>query len=116
MADDRAAIAAAASSVDGVDCTPRFRQVTRPGQAVVQLSRQDRPSNGFGRMNVWQVFVVLPADRARAESWLDERLDELVAALEDPAALAVTTVTPITVPTPSGDINGVAIEGTRPSG
>ena len=80
----REAIAAAASSVDGVKCSPWFRQTTKPGSAHVTYGRSFRDESGFGFMNVWQVLVVLPQDIAAAEKWIAAKGDALLEALGEP--------------------------------
>jgi len=109
--DTRAAIAAAASTVDGVTCTPNYRQSLSPGDAFVRLDRRARSENGYGYMDTWQVWLALPQDQASAETWLDTNIDALTAALS--AEIVVTAITPAELvpgPTP---VNGVIFEGAR---
>lgn len=107
----RTAIADAASTVDGVQVTPYFRQVTKPGAGMVRLDRMNRSENGFGFMATWQVLVVLSQDIEVAEKWLDEKTSELVEAIGQ--ELIVTTVTPQQLAIDTGNVPCVVIEGTR---
>lgn len=76
IADARAEIATAASTVDGVTVSPRFRQVSKAGQGFIKLDRveyPDRIARTNGGVGYFVVWVVLPADVATAE----ERAEEL---------------------------------------
>ncbi|MFT4010871.1 MAG: hypothetical protein QM655_12615 [Nocardioidaceae bacterium] len=108
----REALAAAASSLDGVTCTPYYRQSTKTGDAWVHLASRAPGSTGFGYVDTWQVVVVLPQDLVAAEKWLDVRLSELLAALEP--ELVITTVTPTELALPSASsVNAVLVVGAR---
>lgn len=110
-ADVRAALAAAASSVDGINCSPYFRQSTKPGDAMVRFERDARDESGFGFMRTWQVMVMLPQDLAAAEKYLDANLDAIVAAVAE--ELVITTVTPQQLALDTGLVPCVLIEGVR---
>ena len=110
-ADDRIAISTAASTVEGINCTPYFRQSTKPGDAMVRLDRMDRDSSGFGFMAVWQVVVMLPQDLAAAEKYLDEKVAALVTAISE--ELVVTRVAPQQLALDTGLVPVVFIEGNR---
>jgi len=107
----RQALAAAASTVDGVDVSPWFRQTTKPGAGMVRLERWTRSENGFGGVNTWQVWVTLPQDLATAEKWIDEHVSELVEALSP--QMVVTSVTPQQLALDTGSVPIVVIEGSR---
>lgn len=108
----RAAIAAAASTVEPVKCTPYFRQTTKPGDGMVRLERQERDDSGLGFLATWQVLIVLPQDVATAEKWLDTNAPALVDALSE--VLIVTTVEPRELaPETGGRIPVVVITGIR---
>lgn len=107
----REAIAAAASSVDGVKCSPWFRQTTKPGSAHVTYGRSFRDESGFGFMNVWQVLVVLPQDIAAAEKWIAAKGDALLEALGEP--LVVTGMSPQRLALDTDSVPCVVIEGNR---
>lgn len=106
----REAIAAAASTVDGISVTPYFRQVTKPNQGFVRRSRTDYP-NTFGGVVTWAVVVVMPAATVEdTERWLDENGPALVAAVE--GEMTVTSMVPF-IATDAGNAPYVVIEGTR---
>lgn len=112
----RTAIAAAASTVDGVNVTPYFRQVARPGEGVVRKDRTTYPDPvPFGGIDTWQVLIVIPQDLATSERWLEDHQDALVDALE--AELIIRSVTPkelVTTPGPNPTtVPVVVIEGDR---
>lgn len=66
----RNALAAAASTVDGIECEPYFIGSTQPGHAMVRLERIEYP-NPFGGICHWNVVVMLPQDQAQAEQYID---------------------------------------------
>jgi len=107
----RQVLAAAASTVEGVDVAQRFRQATKPGSGMVRFGGWTRSTNGFGGVNTWQVWIVLPQDLAAAESWLDDHVDELVEVLS--REMVVATVTPQQWALDTGTVPIVVIEGTR---
>lgn len=76
----RQALATAASTVNGVFCTPYFVPGIEPGHGYVQLDRIEFP-DAFGGVAHWQLFVVLPHDQAQAETWADTNRAALVNAL-----------------------------------
>lgn len=106
----REAIAAAASTVDGVDVSPYFRQATRPGSGMVRRDRSDYPSR-IGGATTWQVLVLLPQDIATAERWLDANAAALRKAVG--TELDVRSVTPQQLAIDTGTVPAVVIEGTR---
>lgn len=110
-AEVREALAAAANTVDGVHCTPYFRQSVKPGDAMVRLDRMTRDTSGFGFMVTWQVVVALPTDLSAAEKWLDANTDSLVAAIGE--EMVVTTVMPQQLALDTGTVPVVLIEGNR---
>lgn len=110
-AEVREKIAAAASAVEGVNCTPYFRQSTKPGDAMVRLDRMVRDESGFAYMVTWQVVVMLPQDIATAEKWLDANTTLLIEAISE--ELVVTTVTPQQMALDTGVVPCVLIEGNR---
>lgn len=64
-------IAAAASTVDGVDVSPLYRPATGIGQGYVEWLRTDYP-NTLGGEDYWGVVIVLPQDLAAAQAWIAE--------------------------------------------
>lgn len=112
-AEVRTLIANAANTVEGINCTPYFRQSTKPGDAMVRLDRMVRDASGFAYMFTWQVVVMLPQDVAQAEKWLDANLPSLIDAVNE--ELVVTTVTPQQLQLDTGTVPVVFIEGNRAS-
>ena len=110
----RTAIAAAASTVDGVKCTPYYRQSLKPGDACVRLQVRTKASNGFGYVDTWQVWLALPQDVAAAEKWLDDHGADVLAALNPEFIGGIQTVTPAELVLGSGaSTNGVIYQGAR---
>lgn len=106
-------IAAAASAVSGVSVTSKWRQALNPGQGFVRIASTTRPQNGIGWLNTWQVWIAIPQDAAAAETWLDDHMVPLAAAVR--RELAVTNLTPAQLVLVAGGpgINGLIIEGVR---
>lgn len=86
----RAALASAASSVEGLVGLPYFVVSTNPGNVLVRYDRTDYP-NRFGGVVHWSLVLVLPQDQAAAEQYLEAKGPALRDALA--ADLVVTTVT-----------------------
>jgi hypothetical protein len=87
----RAAIAAAANTVTGIDVDPYFTTVTKPGAGCVRLDHTDYP-NRLGGVDFWQVIVRLPQDLAEAEKFMDTIRLPLHDAIE--AELSITLIGP----------------------
>jgi hypothetical protein len=104
-------IAAAASTVAGVNVTPYYRQNLQAGQGFVRLHAKARDNSGFGWMDTWQVWLALPQDIPTAEAWLDDTTPALIEALSP--VLVLTTVTPSTLVVDANSVPGVVIEGAR---
>lgn len=110
----RTAIAAAASTVDGIEVTPYFRQVTKTGTGMVRLDRIEYP-NRFGGIATWQVIVILPQDVSSAEKFIDTNLAALETAVRN--EMSVRRVTPQEIVLSDGSkLPCVIIEGTRETG
>lgn len=108
----RTAIADAASSVEGINCKPYYRQSLKPGDAFVKLARRTPDPSGLGDVVVWQVWLALPQDLVTAEQWLDEHIDGLTSALR--REMTVTSTTPAELVLGGGiAVNGVIVEGAR---
>ncbi|GAA1977523.1 hypothetical protein GCM10009798_43430 [Nocardioides panacihumi] len=115
LTDDRQVIAAAASTVTGIDCEPSYQQSLTPGDGFVRLAVSNRADNGFGFVNTWQVWIALSQDVATAEEWMDDHLSEVIDAL-DPVLL-ITSATPSELILAGGaSINGLIVEGARAAG
>ena len=107
----RAAIAAAASTVDGITCFPYYRD-GKAGTAYVELLRTEYP-NQFGGEDYWGVVVFLPSDDlAAAQAFIDDHRSALRTALA--TELEVTNVHPEIVPIPDNpSLRTMVIEGHR---
>lgn len=111
MTTAREDIAAAASTVEGVQCSPYYVNQTTPGQAHVQWMRTEYP-NRLGGEDYWAVLVTLPSDAAAAQQWIEEHKAALVEALGE--ELIVTQALPQIVPeTDNPSKKVLAVEGHR---
>lgn len=113
----RTAISAAASTVPWetdpasfLNCSPYFRQTTKPGDAMVRRDRTLYP-NPFGGIVYWQVIIILPSSLSAAEAKLDLILPALISAVE--TELVIDSVTPQQLALDSGLIPVVILEGHR---
>jgi hypothetical protein len=86
-ANFRADIAAAASTVDGVEVQAYYRATDKVGMGYVERLRTDYP-NRLGGEDYWGVVIALPNDQSAAQQWMDEHQTALVTALK--AELVVT--------------------------
>jgi hypothetical protein len=84
-------IAAAASTVDGVDVSPLYRAVSGVGQGYVEWLRTEYP-NTLGGEDYWGVVIVLPQDLAAAQAWIADHKRDLWDALG--YAMVVTQARP----------------------
>lgn len=106
-------IAAAASTVDGVNITPDYRQTLKVGEGFVKWNGRVVDDSGLGWIDTWQVWLSVPQDRAGGEKWLTEHLDALLDALD--AELVVTAALAADLVLGSTSTNGLIIEGMRPA-
>lgn len=106
-------LAAAASTISGINVTPRYRQSPKPGDGFVRLSQRARDDSGLGFIDTWQIWLAVSQDVVTTEQWLEDNLDDLLAALD--GAMYVTTVTPteLVIGTGGPSIPGVIVEGAR---
>jgi hypothetical protein len=107
----RAELAAAASSVEGLDVVEYYRQSLRPGTGFVRLAEKTAADNGFGYVDTWDVVVVLPQDLVAAEKFLEYCQAPLLAALE--AVMFVKTLTPTQIIFDAQSVPGVVVTGAR---
>ncbi|MBS2939586.1 hypothetical protein KDN32_17745 [Nocardioides sp. J2M5] len=107
----RADIAAAASTVVGLDIAAEYRQSLQPFTGFVKWNGLNRDDSGLGWIDTWQVWVALPQDVKAAEQWIATHLRDLLVALAD--ELYVTTATPADLVLEGGSTNGLIIEGAR---
>lgn len=106
LVGDRAAIAAALSTVDGVTGYRSRPTVFTPGDAWPLLGPLDR-ADGYSFTATWRVFLVLPNDEVKASEWLDAHVDALVEALL-PVGY-VDQIVPVSLTTEAGDQFAVQI-------
>ena len=107
----REEIAAAASTVDGIQVFAYFK-TGKAGTGYVELLRTDYP-NKFAGEDYWGVAVMLPGDDlAAAQKFMDDHRGPLRAALQE--VLEVTNVHPEIVPLPDNPSQRtMVIEGHR---
>lgn len=107
----REAIAAAATTVDGITCNAYYKTGEKPGTSYVELLRTDYP-NQFGGEDYWGVVVILDNDLAAAQKFMDDHRGPLRTALME--ELVVTQVRPEIVPLPDNPgIKTMVVEGHR---
>jgi hypothetical protein len=107
----RAELAAAASTVEGLDVVDYYRQSVRPGTGFVRLAEKTKADNGFGYVDTWDVVVVLPQDLVSAEKFLESVQGQLLAALD--AVMYVQTLTPTQIVFDAQSVPGVVVTGAR---
>lgn len=76
-------LAAAASSVAGVNVTPKWRQTTTPGEGWIRWARRTPDESGFSRVDEWQVCIVLSQRADQQEAFIDNTIDPIIDALEE---------------------------------
>lgn len=107
----REEIAAAASTVDGITCTPLYEGESADGLAYVELIRDEYP-NKFGGETYWEVLVMLPTDAKEAQDTYTRWRWPLVKALRD--VMEVTGTRPDQLLTTDGQTrNLMVVEGHR---
>jgi hypothetical protein len=108
----REELAEAANTVEGLDVSPTYRQSLAPKQGLVRFARRDRPQNGFGWLETWQVWIAMAQDLYGAELALEVIQDELMDALGD--VMTVTSLVPSDLVLPNNPIvPGIVVEGVR---
>lgn len=81
LVGDRAAIAQALSSADGVRGFSHRPATPKTGDAYPLLGSLDRgPASSFE--TTWRVVVVLPGDERAASDWFDEHHEPIAEALQ----------------------------------
>jgi hypothetical protein len=105
---DRAAIAAALSTVDGVTGCAERPAVPEPGQAWPVLVGVDRgPGDAWAA--TWRLLLVLDGDEYVAVGQLEALLSTLAEALAE--VLYVDHAEPVTIETPAGILLGIEVRG-----
>lgn len=109
----REEIAAAASTVDGITCTPYYAGADGTGAAYVELLR-DEFDNRYAGVTFWAVRVNVPDDTTQAQQWYETHRKPLTEALWDARALVVTGTHPeIQLPTDGPATKVMVVEGHR---
>jgi hypothetical protein len=108
-AEDRADLAAAVNTIEGLNCTPYYRVLSKPGEACVRLAKWTPGDTGFGYVVRWRVYIALSQDLVTAEKWLDDNLPLIAQALED--VWVPGEITPAELIFDTAAINGVIYEG-----
>lgn len=106
LTGDRAAIAAALSTMTGVKGYPYRPTTPRPGDAWPLLG-QLRHAAGMAFEVTWRVMVFLPQDERAASDWVDSHYADVVDALL-PVGF-VDTAEPALMATNAGDQNVLLI-------
>lgn len=107
----RTVVAGALNAVEGITCTPRYRQIGRKGEAVIRFAAANRDTSGFGYIVTVQALVALPTALKDAEAFIDANLDGILTALE--AELVITDVAPVQLQLDSGLVPALQVTGTR---
>lgn len=111
----REEIAAAASTVDGITCTPYYTGADAVGAAYVELLR-DEDDNRYAGVTFWAVRVNVPDDTAQAQQFYETHRRPLKEALWASGALIVTGSHPeIQLPTDGPATKVMVVEGHRAS-
>lgn len=102
---------AAAATIDGLtNVTPNYRQTLKPYEGFVRLVSRELGDNGFWWMDTWQIWIALEQDIPKNEKWLEDHLNDLMAAAG--TAFNVTSAAPMELGL-STVVPGLIIAGTR---
>ncbi len=88
----REALAACASTVDGLTGHPYYVQTTDTGAVLVDLDRVEYP-NRFGGVAHWNLVLLLPQDYGEAERYAETYGPLLRGAIKRDHLLVVTSMT-----------------------
>lgn len=106
MITNRASIAAALSTVEGVTGYVEKPPATKVGDAWPQIDQLTRgPGNAFE--TTWRIAVVTGADVGTATDRFDSLIPEVTQALQ--AVAYVDLARPVKIPTEAGDLYGAEI-------
>lgn len=78
----RTELAAAASTVVGVNVSAKWRQTTTPGEGWIRWARRSPDESGFSRVDEWQICVVMPQQPDQMEAFIDSKIDPVIDALD----------------------------------
>lgn len=104
-------LATAASSVAGLKVTPYYRQNLTTGNGFVRLAARNRPSNGLGWLDTWEIWIAAPSDVEASEKWIEAKQDALLAALE--AEMLIGSLTPSDLVVGTTTTPGIVVSGVR---
>lgn len=110
LSDARAEIVAALNSVDGVKAYDKRPSTPRQGDAWLRW-RAERDDDSGGFDVTWFIAVVTPQGEAAADAWIDDHLDDLLAALRP--ATYVTGYGPANLSTDASQVDGLLITTNR---
>jgi hypothetical protein len=110
LAAGRAEIRAALDAVDGVKSYDKQPAAPRQGDAWLRW-RGDRADEGVGFDVTWIIVITTPQGEAAADAWIDDHLDDLLAALRP--ATYVTGYGPANLGTDASPIDGLLITSNR---
>lgn len=109
----REEIAGAASTVDGIEVTPRYTGATKDGSGWVELARDEWP-NQLGAETYWRVQILCPDDTAAAQAFYEDKRLLVAKALRDSRVLIVTGTEPAFISQTDGPIRkAFIVEGHR---
>jgi hypothetical protein len=104
-------LAAAASTVTGLKVTPYYRQNLTSGNGFVRMAVRNRPANGFGWLDTWEIWIAGPSDVEAAEKWIEAKAEPLLAALAD--HLLIQSLTPSDLAIGTTTTPGIVVSGVR---
>lgn len=108
LSADRAAIAAAISTIEGITCTTEAPRVVGVGAAWPLLAEITRDPWPVAR---WVVRVVLAPNASALLEQLDALGEVMWSAVQ--TVMSVSSMVPVTVATSAGDLFAVEIHGLR---
>lgn len=110
LAEARAGLVAALNTVDGVKGYTSPPDAPHTGDAWCRWeATRDQDSGGFDV--TWSIVIVTPQDEKTADTWVDARIGDLLAALRP--VTYVTGYAPANLNTPSSPVYGLLITSTR---
>lgn len=80
LAEARAGLAAAINGIDGLQYFAQTPGTPRVGDSWLRWSAE-RDGDAGGIEITWSIAVVTPQDETAADAWIDDRIDDLLAAL-----------------------------------
>lgn len=109
----RTDIADALSTIEGINCSLYYRNSTKNGDAHLRLATKTVDDTGLGFIDRWEIVIPINQNVAQTEQWIEEHAAEIIEALSP--EMIITAITPREIAFESAVVNGVIIEGARPS-